>query len=421
MKPFEINTASTPIAQPPPSSFTARIVQWIGHLWTKYSKQLNSLIERIMRYACPHLSKPKPEEEKKPVDLVYLTPLNLRYISHKTQPKSPLTKSSKPSRVERIPEEESESSFYLEELFKETPVQEKQQPISLALLVPVETSSIDVQKKTADQLNVMKQEKERDIPVFKRRYSQISREDAKEKGQTSLKIASIHSSLAKPVKSIEGFNVFELGAGGNCQLLCILKGIELQYPHLLKYTKEGKLVDYSVQDIRELGVKFARDQIDACGPFAEQVLGYVDSDRQEYNQANVQGVENRLKRELLKLKNAFDTKKIKVEEYAEQVQKTKNEYQQLMEQVKAKLTIHKDKDFLNNLEKKGFFCSTLHLFALSISFRIPIHVHEKDGVTNHDIQIFNSHHSIQEPIHLYRVNNNHYQLLLKLSKTEKPN
>ena len=43
-----------------------------------------------------------------------------------------------------------------------------------------------------------------------------------------------------------------------------------------------------------MGVQFAREQIDSFGKHAKTILAYVDADRKEYNDSEIDAVEKRL-------------------------------------------------------------------------------------------------------------------------------
>ena len=122
----------------------------------------------------------------------------------------------------------------------------------------------------------------------------------------------------------------ETGGGGNCQLLSILKGIEVQYPNLLtKFLENGKPIQLTHQKLREMGVQFARDQLDKCGKYAQEVLGYVDTDRKEYNNCLFARHESRFQYRLNALKRNLDSKKILPSTYEKQKQNEKKNIKNL--------------------------------------------------------------------------------------------
>lgn len=407
MKPIENNSVFPP--QVAPSGLATQIAQWLGRVWSTCIGQLKALIERIKRCIHPHLDEPKPKKPKKKDDLALLSEFPSLKLPPVSSPVRSVLFEPKPVKLEPLTDIlYTEADFSLAELFEEPARQIEHKPANSTPLI----QEIETQKgKAIDQLSVAKEEKKQEkdsvVPTFKRRYAKLS----SEKDHTGPKLNPIHSVLGKAVSSIEGFKIIEVKADGNCLLLSVLKGLELQHPALMKYQKKEESTDYkyTAQDLRLLGIEFVKHQIDKCDTFAQEVLGYLDTDRKEHNEAVENHVNFSLEHELAKLATAFEEKKIKPEEYTQQVQEVKNKYQQL----KEKLRIHTDEAFLNCLVKNGFFCSTLHLFALSAHFQIPIHIHEQAGVAQHNIQIFNPTQSAQEPIHLYRINNNHYQFLLK--------
>lgn len=197
---------------------------------------------------------------------------------------------------------------------------------------------------------------------------------------------------------------------GNCQLLAILKGLELQYPDVLNDLRKSQDDDLTAQQLRQMGVDFARDQIDSCGEYAESVLSYADADRKEFNLVYINPMKRKHSEQLKKIDEKFkDNKTSKL--YEKQIKECKAKHSNELKKLKKATLIYTDEKFLNSLEKNGFYCSTLHLLALSVLLEIPIYVKEQLGVKNHDIQMFNPTESEKEPIHLYRVANRHYQYI----------
>ena len=96
---------------------------------------------------------------------------------------------------------------------------------------------------------------------------------------------------------------------GNCQLLSILKGLELQYPELLKDHRKGQTGNLTAQKLRQMGVDFMREQLDTAGEYVEDVLGYLDSDRREFNRAQIDPVERNMQRDKAKIERSFKSHK----------------------------------------------------------------------------------------------------------------
>lgn len=217
------------------------------------------------------------------------------------------------------------------------------------------------------------------------------------------------SSASAPVKK-SGPLIIDNAGGGNCQLHAILKGLEMQYPTLLQCEEKGRSVTLTHQKLRQMGVEFAREQIDKCGKYAVEVLGYVDSDRKEYNQSKAQPVQKKMGEELAKIEKDFKDQKITPSIYEERKREHQEKYSKIMSKLE-KEAIKTDADFLTQLEKDGFYCSTLHLFGLSVLLQLPIQVLDQLGVKDHNIQVFNPTNSEKAPIHLYRVGNIHYKYI----------
>ncbi len=229
--------------------------------------------------------------------------------------------------------------------------------------------------------------------------------------------SNTNAAKTKPTQNNDDLKpiIIEAGGGGNCQPLSFLKGLELQYPQLLKHEVNGKIVDYTDEEIRKKGVDFIRREIDSLGTHAETLLGYLDTDRHEFNDIFL----GKIKEDLAKNLAILEKSKVKPATRAKLAEVYKKKYEKAKVEIEKKYLIQNDSDFLSQLEKPGFYCSTLHLFAYSILFDIPIHVYEQYGVPGHNIQFFNPNNLEKDPLCLYRVGNIHYQLLL-FPKIAKP-
>ncbi len=226
---------------------------------------------------------------------------------------------------------------------------------------------------------------------------------------SQLKPSQLQQTAHKAVEETKP-KYIDAGGGGNCQLLSILKGLEKQYPEILKQYKDLHKQTLDAQVLRKMGVVFIREQLEKRGPYVEDLIGYLDTDRKEYNQAMIEPVERSLNEEKNKIEAKFQNKTISQAIYIKTKQAHREKFMTKITQLKKKY-VRTNNDFLNLLEKNGFQCSTLHLFALSIKLELPIHVHDQYGVENHDIQYFNPTNSTKDPIHLYRKANMHYQYM----------
>ncbi len=270
--------------------------------------------------------------------------------------------------------------------------------------------------------------------------------------------------VAKPEKSCP-YILIEAGGGGDCQLLSFLKALEMQYPQLLMYKEDDKDVKLTMEKLRTMGVEFAKKEIlsflkalekqyshllnskdpkdvrlimdklrgmgvdfskkdcvtikpSEAGYYALEVLGYLDADCKEYNDIylpEINKTEENYKKELKTLNERFQAKRITPTAYNSQLNVIKAKYTKIVTALEKRDDAHRirsDEEFLNRLARKGFSCSSLHLFTLSILFKLPIHVHDQYGSKDHNIQVFNATNSQLEPVHLYRVKRGHYQYML---------
>lgn len=198
---------------------------------------------------------------------------------------------------------------------------------------------------------------------------------------------------------------------GDCQLHSILKGLELQYPEKMKYLEKGKSMTLTHGKLRQLGIDFIHKQIDEHGEYEEEVLGYLDFDRKEYNEFEVNSLKIDMENSLKSIEKAHNNKEMKENVYQIQIKAHKKKYEKRVNDLE-KMMIRNDEEFIKRLEKSGFSCSSSHLFALSNLLEVPIYVKEQGGIKGHDTQMFNPKNSTSEPIYLYRVAKMHYQYIL---------
>lgn len=219
----------------------------------------------------------------------------------------------------------------------------------------------------------------------------------------SIKIPPTLASNPKPIQS----DVVKNTGGGDCQLISILQGLERQYP------EKNNELSLTVDKLRQMGVDFIRQQKDKYGGYSENSVGYLDSDLKEYNESLRIRIKQDQDNALEKIGKAFETKKITEISYEKQKKAHQEEYSKLMDDAQ-KSEIKTKEEFLNRLEKKGFYCSTLHLFALSIILEIPIYVHkELNPKKPRTPEMFNPSISSKAPIHLYYDEvKQHYEYML---------
>jgi hypothetical protein len=206
--------------------------------------------------------------------------------------------------------------------------------------------------------------------------------------------------------------VIECGGEGNCQLLSFLEGLKRLHP--TRATKEnGKdSLTYTHLELRQMVVDFTKQQINSGGQHADTVLGYLDLDRKEYNENLVNTLKNEWNQGKLELEKDLKDKKITLEVFNEKRKALFVLIKKKAVELKTHSISKNEADFLSRLEKNGFSCASLHLFALSYLFEVPIKVKEEGGIPRHDVQEFNPTESKLSPIHLYRVDKGHYQLLI---------
>lgn len=372
--------------------WSQNIVYWAGRLWTLYSLSLFTLINEVITTI-----------------FIHFTSSNSFQSSSSPSESSPLGR-KKFKKEESI---EKETLITVNSSPNESPkptvdtYQDSGKEGSEAL---ENDKSEDLEKPQPSKFTRFKRiRKKKDDP------NSLSKHELKEESKSvTAPITDTTPKPTQPPKPVNGINlkpIFYDNAGkGNCQLLSILKGLEMQYPDLLKDQRKGQTGHLTAQTLRQMGVDFARHQVETCGEYVEDILGYLDTDRKEFNCSQVDPVERNMQKDLAKIERNFKSHKNKLL-YEKQKITHHEKYKKLIDHLENNIVIKTDEDFLNHLEKNGFYCSTLHLFALSILLELPIYVKEQKGVKGHDLQMFNPTNSIKEPVYLYRVADRHYQYI----------
>lgn len=435
-----------------PASWPQIMVNWLGHVWTYCTSHLSNLMQRVSvsadavfsankegvplaeedpslpnSPAAEDLIKKEDEQIDPSVEKVLATEKKNDVALEgsvptppadpgKDQPLSPQEKVSEPPKNNKP--EEDEEILNLEELFdKDKPAPQVQIPTKTDQPNEQDPASLRPEGGRRRRRN-----RKKAIPLreFLKQPDQMSpnppaNNSATQSAKPAEAItpageAKATETPAAPV-ALEPFTL-ECGGGGDCQLHALLKGLEMQHPQLANYEKDGKSYTYTHLDLRQMGVNFAREQVDKCGVFAEEVLAYLDTDRKEHNESAVSTAEANLKEENENLDKARKEKKLTPVAYDRQKKALVSKYNRIADHIEKNVLIRTDAEFLNRLEKKGFYCSTLHLFSLSFLLKVPIFVHEKNGTPGHDIQRFNPTDSQLDPVHLYRVGRCHYQLIV---------
>lgn len=180
-----------------------------------------------------------------------------------------------------------------------------------------------------------------------------------------------HAHLSDFARLKKEYEIIDCGASGDCQLQCILEGLKRQHPKLANYEKDKQNLTYTALDLRQIGVAYAWELMDKD----DLMTGCIDSDLLEYDDDIMQ-----------------DEQKRKVSD----------------------VRIDTHDEFLRCLENPGFYCSKVHLYALSMKFKVPIHVHQISEKKDAKVQTihFNPTHSKLEPIQLIHERT-HYKLMQK--------
>lgn len=426
-------------SSPPSESWPQIAVRWLGHLLSFCTSNLSSLIERV---ACAASERFSPELEMETVD-----PIEEEDRPSLISPSlDPVTQDPPLSKVDELNENQANDpgNEQIQQVPQDQIVQEPPPQIK-----PVEEDAVlDLEDEDpaivppADENLQKPEQKHKAVPAKqpglgpRRNYKPKEKENRKPillpqlpkpptQAQEKLPAPPPKTTGQPPVKpqtnqgvkpavplSKEKYEIKDCGGGGDCQLLSLLKGLKRKHPKLLEYKKEGKWVPYTDLDLREMGVRFAREQIDTKGPYYEEILGYLDTDRKEFNEDVVAKVKIDHHKELQKLDKDLKERKITDALYQKQRKALQTKYDKIEADVKANKVIQNDDDveFLNRLEKKGFYCSTLHLFTLSAKLKVPIFVHK--GIPGHNIDKFNPTESKLDPIHLLYLSWGHYQLIV---------
>lgn len=408
MIPSEI-PSNAPVPTPQSDGWGTFFSKWIGRIWSVFSYPLVFLINRVSQVAAfvfhstPAPEKPEADltpnanplksEEKNPVDENEEVEINISQLFDSTEFNPPAAAKAPSLDDKKVKKLEPSTPI----LFPTSPASAAQSP-SLTLKEKHELRK----EKRKQQLQEKRNQPSKTIQkkLSSPRLKRISNPQIK--------------NISSPIKNNRKASKTEIldlgvGAGGDCQPLCLLKGLELQYPNLYKHEVEGKLVPYTVQDIRKIGADLAIEHVENNWDmdYGEEIHGYLDADRVEYNEPILRTLNDSLEKELAALKEQLGASKISEGEFTAQAQIINDKYKKL----EKTETIDDNLVYLECLEKKGYYCSSLHLFAFSFFFEIPVHVHHFDGTKNHDVEIFNPKNSKKAPIKLQR-SGLHYKLIV---------
>ena len=414
-----------------PAAWPQILVNWLGHAWSYCTSHLSNLMQRVSGAASNVFS--TKEKAAPPADKDTSTPNTPVVETPRKQEDTaidPLAPAVHPEQnhIQSLPPEqkrseppnkidaaEDEPNIDLEELFGKSEPAPGIQPKTDQ---PNEQDRIIVVPDEGGRRRRRKRQK-KTIPLreFQKQQAPIAppplRNNSTAEAAAPATSADAAPATEKPPvpPALEPL-IIECGGGGDCQLHALLKGLEMQHPEIAKYEKEGKSLLYTDLDLRKMGVNFAREQVDKYGVFAEEILSYLDTDRKEHNDSAVTAVQKNQLAENEKLDKALKEKKLNRAVYDKQKKALVLKYQRIADHLEKNVVINTDEEFLNRLEKKGFYCSTLHLFSLSFLLKVPIFVLEQHGIPGHDIQRFNPADSKLDPVYLYRVGRCHYQLIV---------
>lgn len=434
------------------TSFPRIVKEWFGHLWSICTTKIKALVDKISSVANERVfskevslqeetlndepldvsidvsiidSKAEGEEslvkndltEKsdmiKPAEEIDLSPSPLTAIDLNIEIKTESGDSQEVIEEDKLSDDELEG---LSDMLKEP---DKENISSLTTGLQTSEPSPSVELTSSSQISIGRRAKGLEnarialglSPTPPRRKIREDRSNfSPYKQNSSAKVPFTQTKPTTPTQN--GPLIIDCGGGGDCQLLSLLRGLDMQYSDLSFYEKDSKKIPYTDLDLRKKGIEFARTQIETSGEYAETIKAYIDLDRKEYNEGEVASLKLQWTIEKEKLQKKLKDTKMTQEEYKKQLALKTKEFEPFIEDLDTNIVIKTEEDFLDRLEKKGFSCATLHPFALSAEFNLPIHVHEKNGIPGHDIQIFNPTESILNPIHLLRVRKGHYQLMI---------
>lgn len=417
------------------------LVKWLGHLISYCTSNLTFVIQRVSYVANERFSPKEPQEtadlveEKDVIEQSLPSPKDNKIGQKQTNDTeedeaaiadtdSEAEAASKESADEpqndqnQPPREAQKISEPLQDLKlkEEDPVLDLDEPLESEKIQPPARKS---KEKSANppipRRHYLPKEKEarsKDNPLPRKLAKPPAKAQPKlpavpSKGAVKAKPEANKGKRAGAPSAQDKFKVIDCGGSGDCQLLSLLEGLKRKHPKLAKDEK-GKL--YEHLDLRRMGVNFAREQINAKGPYHERILGYLEIDREEFNEDVVAKVKNDLRVEMQRLDK--NREKIPNASYEKQKQALQLKFGKKEADVKKTLVIRDNEEYLKRLENKGFDCSTLHLFALSVLLEVPIYVHEKGGAAGHDFQVFNPTASQLDPVRLLHLKGGHYQLIV---------
>lgn len=456
MFPIKFNCFSSPSSD----SWPRILVKWLGHLVSFCTSKLTSLIQRVSGVANERFSPQEEKETPDPAegedDLEPISPslgpveqplplpkddkIDENQITdvetHEAAPIAETDSETDPAGKPPADDPQKDQNQQLPEAQKKAEPPQQIRPEGEDDILDLENLSKNPEIPSDDQKLQQPVQKDEEAPanqpVQHRHYQPKKKEQRRQNNPLPPKEVPKPPAQAQPkppaippkgvvkaepvankVKKTEAplfknkFEPVECGGRGDCQLLSLLAGLKAKHPELAKDEK-GKL--YEHKDLRQMGVKFAREVISkGKGPYYDDMLGYLDSDRKEFNEDTVSKVKNGLSVELKNLDKG--RKKISNASYEKKRKALQEKYDKQEVDAKANKVIHDDEEFLNRLEEEGFYCSTLHLFTLSILLKVPIYVHT-NAVT--PPEMFNPTDSKLDPVDLLHLSVGHYKWLKEI-------
>jgi hypothetical protein len=223
----------------------------------------------------------------------------------------------------------------------------------------------------------------------------------------------------------EYFDLINVEAQGDCQILAFMAGLEDKHSLLLRKTDGTK---YTPEEIRKLEIDFIRSKIKGEETNNENKNDYilaVEMGLEEHNEEARKDAEkinddatNPLHQEIQAQKYTYEF----LLNDKDTPEADKTEYKRLLDALDTFEKPVFDKpplkhfdnidEYLNYLAEPKSYCSSANLMALSELFKVPIYLHVRSN-EDQPVQMFNLSQSDLDPIHLhFSTSEKHYQLRL---------
>ncbi|MBA3720918.1 MAG: hypothetical protein H0W88_00780 [Parachlamydiaceae bacterium] len=207
------------------------------------------------------------------------------------------------------------------------------------------------------------------------------------------------------------FRVKDVPNDGNCFLHGALYRLNALFP-------THPWVNKTINELRESAVDFAELHYnDTTSNLHKDTLNLTRAEINEYNEGRGNEVRKEFYKQILTLTETITNleKTLPKDQFEIEAAPLKAQKIKLMDAQDIALSNCNisSEEFFTLSKKDGFWCAQMFAFSLSAILDLPIEIYESSLPNKPNI--FNALNSINEPIKLLRINNNHYNEIINIS------